>query len=289
MFRNSVYILSFLLIACHPKQPESSPMHGGGYSFSQEVTNKDFPFYPIIDSVPRRDSFIMATYWSRFYNSYKEPNLSLSPSKEYTARFVFSDSFLGYSAVVTLRGETLWVKQIVSGQAVPWSDENKLDSLEKAHLHLFDMYFPLDQYKGSPRRKKFLDSITKVHPELLDSKYYYQLYKKSLAIEEPFTYRKWRIPLSKSKAKEFIQQINDSGYWQMKPEVFNCIGVVTHPDFVSLEVATPQKYNYVSYMECDDDTSDFAKLCKVIMKYAKVEENREKWYEDFRKKVQATR
>ena len=287
MIRNPAYILLFFLIACHPKQPESSSLPEGGYLFSTELTNKDFPFNPIIDSVLSRDSFIMATYWSRFYKSYEEPNLSLSPSKQYTARFVFSDSFLGYSAVVTLSGDTLWVKQILSGQPVPWNDENKLDSLERVHFHLLGMYFPLDQYEGSPRRKLFVDSLTKVYTKLLDPSYYQQLWNKSLTIEEPFTYKKWSIPISKSKARELIQQINNSGYWQMKPEVSNCSGAVTHPDFVTLEVATPQKYNYVSYLECDGDTSKFAKLCEEIMKQAKVEENREKWYEDFKRKNQS--
>lgn len=288
MIRNPAYILLFILIACHPKKPESSSLPEGGYPFSTEVTNKDFPIYPIIDSVLSSDSFIMTTYWSHFYKSYEEPNLSLSPSKEYIARFVFADSFLGYSAVVTLSGDTLRIKQIVSGQAVPWTNENKLDSLERLHFHLLGIYFPLEQYEGSPGTKSFLDSMTKVYPELLDPKYYKQLYNKSLTIEEPFAYRKWNIPLTESKAKELIQQINNSGYWQMKPDVSNCRGAVTHADYVTLEVATPQKYNYVSYTECDGDNSEFAKLCKEIMKYGKVEENRENWYEDFRRKNQST-
>lgn len=288
MIRNPVYIFLFILIACHPKQQESISIPEGGYPFLTEVKNKDFPFYPIIDSVLSRDSFIMATYWRRFYNSYEEPNLSLSPSKEYIARFVFSDTFLGYSAVVTLSGDTLRVKQIVSGQSVPWNDENKLDSLERVHFHLLGIYFPLDKYEGSPRKNLFVDSLTKVYPKLLASSYYQQLWNKSLTIKEPFTYRKWNIPLSQSKVKELIQKINNSGYWQMKHDVSNCSGAVTHPNFVTLEVATSLKYNYVSYLECDGDNSEFAKLCQEIMKYAKIEENREKWYEDFRRKKQLT-
>jgi hypothetical protein len=185
-----------------------------------------------------------------------------------------------YAAILTIQEKKIIVKELETGFAMPYQDLEKLDSFEQKHFNLFQMYFPLNVIEVKSRTRKYLDSMISIYPQLSDAKYYRFLIDKTNSFgDEKYSYTVREIPLSKRKYKYFVELINHSGYWKMKPYIDDCPGVSTHPDCFSLEAATLDKYNYVYYVECgENDNSKLAHLFNEIKKISGLDENMNSWH-----------
>lgn len=278
----------FLLSACQNNKSTDIPIPEGGYDFPNTVRNKDtlLYFYPIKDILSTKDSFNLATYFEFLSKSFNEPNLSLTPAKKLVYRLIYQPDFSRYRAILTIQDRKMIIKELETGYAAPNMEREKLDSLEQKHLHLFEMYFPISKYEGKLWTRKYLDSMTKLYPKLVDVNYYRTLIIKGSTFgDEAFTYNEREIPLTNKKYNYFLNLINQSGYWNMKPIEHNCIGGSTHPNEYILEAATRNKYNFVHYLECSNDTSRFDKVIDELLKFSKVAEKEKEWHDKLLKTI----
>jgi hypothetical protein len=268
-----LFILTLLIQSCHADNEVAIQFPSGGYPYVKYVPKieQDFYFYPVKDVISRQDSLLAAFYQHHFYSAFDEPNLSLQPPTSPVFRLTFESSFLGYAAVLTLTQKEIIVKEKKTGYPTPYPNEGKLDSFEREHLHLLQMHYPISEYKDNPFRKKFLDSLATVYPQLHDPSYYLSLLNKAKVFDsKPFTYQKWTVPISKKTYKKLIDSINQSGYWNMNYMENRCIGEATHPDGFMLEAATSEKFQVVNYIECYK-ASSFQNTCKSLMKAGKLD------------------
>ena len=272
--------------ACSSNKADNTQFPIGGYEYPTQVDPKDqlLHFYPIKNLLSRSDSFVFAYYSTHLFQAFNETNLSLTPPERPIFRLVYGPGGTRYTAILLLQENKIIVKELQTGYAEPFANEEKLDSLEKKHYHLLRMYFPINEYQGTGWRKKYFDSITKQYPELLNVAYYKSLKDKANTFgDEKFTYRQREIPLSQTKYNYFVSKLNQSGYWKMKPLIRNCLGQSTHSSNITLEAATQKRYNFVSYMECLEDTSKFAQVYKELISYSKIDINERYWHEQLMK------
>lgn len=280
--------LLILLSACQNNKSTDIHIPEGGYDFPNTIRGKDslLYFYPIKDTIATRDSFNFAIYTEFLYKSFNERNLSLTPAKKLVYRLIYQPGFTRYTAILTVQDHKMIIKELETGYAVPYTEREKLDSLEQKHLHLLETYFPISKYEGNISTRKYLDSMTKRYPKLLDADYYRTLtIKGSTFGDEAFTYNEREIPLTNKKYNYFLNLINQSGYWNMKPIEHNCIGGSTHPNEYILEAATRNKYNFVHYLECSNDTSRFDKVIDELLKFSKVAEKEKEWHRELFKTI----
>lgn len=284
-----IIFIALLLSACSSDRTKNIQYPEGGYEYPRRVGEKDIShyFYPIKDILSTKDSFGFATYSETLFLSFNEPNISLKPSKNPFFRLIYFPGGTSYIALLTLQENTIIVKETLTGYALPYPEDEKLDSLEKEHYQLLERRYPINEYVGESWRKKYLDSLTNLYPQLLDANYYKGLINKMSTFgEEKFTYRTREINLTNEKYLYFVTKINQSGFWKMKPIVEKCIGAVTHSSAITLEAATPYKYNSVTYMDCENDTSSFGKVYKELLQYSKIYQNEKRWHDQQMKEIE---
>ncbi len=250
----------------------------GGYNYPNQAIEKERGFYcyPIKDSMSVIDSFSKG-YFGRFTApSFKEPNMSLKPMGEDIFRFCIRNAF-GSIIFIVLKQNEIIVK--TNGENYPYSnsfpdqDTLKLNDLERIHYNILGRWFPIqEKRKGrSLYKQRYLDSITKLYPELLSTTYYEQLIDKTLIErKEKFTYTEKKTSITKKEFTEWVILLNKSGYWQL-PIKTECDVAIADGQFYELEASTKEKYNYVSWISCPGDTSNFYKACDALIKLAKVE------------------
>lgn len=262
-----VFIPLFVIISCNDDQivyPE------GGYSYLKNISSDDTNFYflPIRKTISKRDSIYFLDFKYQ-YHGFNEPNLSTTPPKEDVVRFLYDGPDI--SAIITLTKNKITIKRNKSGYFHPAPDESHLDSIEKLHYDLLIDHYPLTEAKFSVWRKKYVDSLIKIYPELLFGAYYQKLIDKVFSIDQgPFEYSVEEIKISTAKFKYFANLINESGYWQL-PYLRECNGIMGNPGSFILETITKSKYKMIYSISCPGDTSKFTKACQELVKYAKMD------------------
>ena len=201
-------IITLLFFSCQTqtKYPE------GGFDYPKNVSNGDtnFYYYPIKDIEPRKDAFQDA-YTYLFYQPFDEPNLSIKPQSKETFRLTYSTAF-GKSVIIILTEDQILVKK-GSPNILYSEDTSGLTNIEKFHLNLLKRRFPIDTIGKNPFVKHYLDSLTKLYPQLLDPTYYHKLYDKTISRNsQKFTYPVTKINLTKQQYSSLVQQINSSGF-----------------------------------------------------------------------------
>lgn len=256
-----------VLIACNTgiKYPD------GGYDYPKHVADKDtnFYYYPIKDKEPRNDSFLDARSYT-FFRPFNEPNLSIKPQPIETFRLTYSTVF-GEAIIINLNKEGIIIKQ-GDPSGLYENNDSSLSAIEKFHLNILRKWFPLDDtiHNQKPYRRRYIDSLIKLYPRLLDVAYYKELSEKTYKIKEKkFVYPEHTISLTKDQYQSIIQQINASGYWSLPYEV-KC----DYPPYdgyrFTLEANTKRKYNVVTASACEDDTTSFTKACQKIIDMTKL-------------------
>jgi hypothetical protein len=280
-------ILVTLILSCKEGNLKAVDFPEGGYQYPVQIDSSDklTYIYPLKDLLPRKDSFSISYYFYFLFKSFNEPNLSITPTEQPVFRLIYQPGFSRYTAILTIQEDKIIVKELETGYAMPYKNEEQLDSLEKKHLWLFESFFPIDEYKGNKYRKLYLDSIINIYPQLLSVDYYKQLMMKASSFgSEAFTYKAREIPITKRKYRYFVNLINQSGYWKMKPLNKDCPGMTTHPSGYILEAATQRRYNYVSFISCTN-SSQLEEVCNELISYSKVAENERNWHKELQKKI----
>jgi hypothetical protein len=258
----------FLLFLCFCACRSQPSIPGGGYDYPTGLNPQDTNFYgyPIKDLLSKKDSF----YWyqhHKFYNALGEPNLSLKPLEHETYRFEYSTAFRDF-VVITLADNSLIVKEGNSSDFLI-NDTSMLTPIENKHLELLWLNYPIDPAQKNPYKKAYLDSMTRLYPQLLQSSYFNYLIQKSFRIsKDASSYTTTKIPLPKKTFDSLINAINTSGFWQMPYEI-ECDQDMADGHGFQLEANTRHKYQVVSVQGCPDDTSRFTKVCQRIIHYAR--------------------
>jgi hypothetical protein len=208
-------------------------------------------------------------YVYMFYEAFNEPNLSIRPQPKETFRFVYSDAF-GNAFIITFNKDSLTVKK--GNPSVLYDrDTTRLSTIENLHLRDLDRWFPFDTTGKTPYRKRYLDSMLKLYPQLHDPAYYHMIYEKSMiSTGEKFTPEVTKFPISKPQYDSLVTAINASGFWAM-PWSIDCESRSADGYGFHLEANTGTKYKVVETIDCPGDSSAFTKACQKIIDAAKMD------------------
>ena len=259
-------LLIIFLWSCNPsiQYPE------GGYNYPAMMSASDtnFYFYPIKDLISRRDSFIIS-YGHLFYQRFDEPNISLRPLPEETFRFTYEEVF-GNTVIITITPNRIIIKEGNPGDIFN-HDESRFTKTENTHLYLLKKRFPIDTTEGSSKLRKYLDSMIRLYPQLLDVAYYHSLYKRTIVNRNnKSAYSTTSLHLSNKQYYSLIHDINASGFWSL-PQKISCSPVTTDGYGFIMEANTKMKYNIVRTNGCPGDTTKFTKACQKIIELAKLD------------------
>lgn len=242
----------------------------GGYDYPKNVSDKDSSNYTLaIKNFESEESAFYHSYDYLFYRLFNEPNLSLQPMPNETFRLVYQHA-LGKTVIVTFNKDSLTIKE-GSPSILYRMDTTRLTALELSHYRLLARRFPLDDTTKNKMFRKYLDSMTKLYPQLLDAAYYHTLYDKIwVRNNEKFDYKFSKMVLQKGQFDSIVNEINMSGYWQLPLSIENDCDIADGASF-SLEANTKYKYQLVSSPDCPGDTTKFTKACQHIIELAKLD------------------
>ena len=259
------FFLVFVSVTCckaQTKYPE------GGFAYPEHIADSDtiWYHYPLKDNTSKRELFA-EKYEYLFYQPFNEPNLSLRPQPQEVFRFIYSGAF-GNSIIINLTENSIVIKK--GNPAFLYSeDTSHLSAIENLHLRILKRRFPLDDTTGkSFPVRKYLDSITKIYPQLLDPTYYHQLNEKvTVKSNDPFHYEETKIPITEKQYTSVVEHINTSGFWTM-PRHNTCEDPPTDGGGFELEANTKIRYQIVGKTDCPDDTTKFTKACQSFINLA---------------------
>jgi hypothetical protein len=283
MSRILMFAFALLVFSCKRKDKPEIQFPEGGYPYSKNLNAQQEQFYfdPVKAEISKKDSVLIASDCPQLFQAFDEPNISISPPANPIIRMIFFTGRLGYEAFVTMTEAEIIAKETKSGYAMTYSDETKLDSLERRHFYLLRKCFPFNEYDGDVRTKRYLDSLIRVFPKLNESAYYVKLRRRAKGVsKEPFSYRSWKVPISKEIYDSIVGLINKSGFWKLPYINYECDeGAMDGGDSYILEVATPKKYQVVNHAKCYHNSTPLDKACKALIKASKVDESFKR-YED---------
>lgn len=265
--RYILLLISFFITSCHehPQYPS------GGYPYPKNISPKDTIYY----SFQLRDSMKPLEKWRddysfMFYNVFNEPNLSIHPLPKETFRFLYGDAF-GNSVIIVFNKDSLTVKK--GNPTILYDkDTTRLSAIENIHLRILDRRFPIDTTGKKPWVKRYLDSMVKLYPQLLDPAYYHLLSDKSrISTGKKFTPEVTKFPITKQQYDSLVLVINTSGFWAM-PWNIDCESGMADGYGFHLEANTRTKYKIVETIGCPNDSSAFTKACQKIVEVAKMDQ-----------------
>jgi hypothetical protein len=246
----------------------------GGYKYVEYISKEDSSFWylPAKDSMPSDDSFEVAYYSPVVQKAFDEPNISLRPADIDIFRFYY-EGLDEEVIIITLTRNEIVIKKKLSG-GLFYNDRSQLTSQELFHLDLLNKNFPLHKKNPNPRKQRYLDSLVKIYPRLLDVKYYAWLSDKvSRKDTVPFSFSTKKYRITTAAFNNWVDTLNASGYWKY-PYDHKCEstrGTATHMAGYILESNTRQKYNVVRNHTCPCDTSAYVRACQQLVTLAGVE------------------
>ena len=241
-----------------------------GFDYPVTINDSDTNLYSyqLKDIASKRDAF-WRSYYYLFYRPFEEPNLSLKPQLKDTYRLTYSTAF-GHTIIITFNEDELIIKKGKIDQFYD-TDTTRLTSIENLHLDLLKRYYAIDTSNITFQRKKYLDSLVLLYPELTSSAYYHKLFDKSLKRNDTqFQYQKSRIDITIQQYELIVKQIDSSGYWTLPFEI-KCDDPPMDGHVYTLEVNTAKKYKTVQATGCPSDNGKFPKICQKIISLAKLD------------------
>jgi hypothetical protein len=241
----------------------------GGHRFSKHISKTDSSFWrlPVRDSLSTKDSFLIAYFGRKFYLAYDEPNISLAPWPTPVFRLLYSEA-LGDEYIITISPIEIVIKKRGSVPAEGRYDEMQLSETERLHYRILERSFPIQERKHKERRKKYLDSMVAVYPQLLDPQYYVQLLDKTKVYDTAaFKYSTIRKSISEKEFVRLAEAINASGFWKL-PYSYACSNVPMDGAGITLEGNAGNRYNIVNTPWCEDDNRAFIKACTQLVELA---------------------
>jgi hypothetical protein len=239
----------------------------GGYNYPATVNSKDsgFYYYPLKNSLSRKDSFLYGGE-RLFFQAFDEPNLSLQPLIKEEFRLVYS-CWGCKTYMIMLRADSLIIKSGYNSNAYIQTD-SLLTKIEKRRLNILRRWFPLDDKTRDAVKHHYLDSLLNLYPQLGDPAYYQYLENRSYVRDTQFTYEQTSRPVIKDSFNYFIRQINNAGFWKM-PFMVGCDAYPTDGgDGIILEANTKYKYQVTRVDLCADSIDAISKACQFLINYA---------------------
>ena len=259
-----ISLMAVFMVGCN----ESIKYPSGGYDYPKEVKGDDTNFYylPIRQILSRRDSF-RASQSYLFFRAVKEPNLSIKPMENETIRVEYSSAF-GDFIIISMTDNMLTIKKGDNSGGVYDEDTSRLSVIENNNLRFLNRYFPVDTTGRADWKKKYIDSMIKKFPELLDVDYYKRLLLKQNVLNTNFTFETTKRFVSTTTFRSLIKEFNESGFWSMSYEVEKECGDAPMDGVgFSIEINAKTKYQVVSYSDCYD-TTRFTKACQRLFNLA---------------------
>lgn len=241
----------------------------GGYNYPTTVTSKDsgFYYYPLKNSMTRKDSFLYGSE-CLFFQAFDEPNLSLRPFSKEEFRLTYS-CWNCKTYMIILKTDSLTIKSGYTSNAYIQTD-SLLTKTEKLHLNILRRWFPFDDKKISAGQQHYLDSLLSLYPQLHDPIYYHYLESRSYLPATHFTYEETTKPVIKDSFNYFIQQINNAGFWKM-PFLVGCDEYGTDGSIgIILEANTKYKYQVTRVDLCADSIDAITKACQRLINYVEL-------------------
>lgn len=257
-------IVAFFMYSCTTQinYPE------GGCDYPKYVSGSDSNifYYPLKDSFPRGKKFLIYNQ-SFFFGAFDEPNLSIKPLDKETFRLTWSSSF-GHTAIISINEDVVIIKKANVENAYE-RDTTTLSKTDSFLSYLLMKYYPIDSANPKYlRQKKYLDSLIKLYPQLVDQSYYAKFFERIPVKDQNFHYQLIKIPITKQQFKELAEKIKASGYWQL-PIQWGCSSGNADGAGYTLEANTSEKYQLVFSGPCTPPA--FEKICFNILELAKMD------------------
>ena len=267
LMRNFVTIIILLFFNCSPgnKYPP------GGFDYPSRIASEDtnLYYYPLKEVGAKQDAFLAAFIYLD-YELFDEPNLSIKAQPDETYRLTYSTGF-GETVIIRFTEKEMTIKK-----GNPWvtyaEDTSHLNNSENFHFKLMERWYPFDKAGRPASLSRYLDSLTKLYPVLLDPKYYRELRGKTIVkTGEKFSYTSRKVQLTKRQHDSIIQQITSSGFWNMDYKV-KCQNPTADGYGFTLEANTKTKYKIVIVEGCPRDKTAFTGACQKLIEFANLDD-----------------
>ena len=261
-----ISLISFL--GCQSGKHADIIFPEGGYAFAKTIKDSSFPFYPVKDLLNAHDSFYNFYYSTRIMEAFKEPNLSLEPSKQPIFRLFYLPS-AGPIYFITLAEHSIETKKSLN--YLMGVDDSILSETERMQKDYLDIFYPLQNNKviNNSRRRKKADSLLHVYPEMADPLYYKTLLDKyHPKPEKPFRYSETIKDISFDDYSMLVNDLNKSGYWKCPVYIPSCDAPPADGASFILEANDGRKYNYVSVGNCSKGYDAFLQACRNLILFA---------------------
>lgn len=253
------------LLSCHCQRiyPE------GGYPYPDDLTGKDTLSYryAIRDIESRQDSMFDACSYED-WESTDEPNLSLRPMPTDVFRLVYGESLDATLYIIRLTPTHMIVRiGTPTDYYLHLPDTNLLTPLDRTLVRILEYNFPVEDTTRHRHRRRYLDSMGGLYPQLFSRSYYVKVWNKEHPHSKPWwNFTSKSIALKPGEFQHFVSLINQSDYWQLP------IGGPPHEAAMdgcsySLEANTTDRYNFVQTGGIPD-TGSFAKACQALVDFA---------------------
>lgn len=262
------YLTILLLSICSCKANVDIALKGYSYPESLSPIDSDNFIFPLRDSLSRKDSLEYTEFYRMAFTEFTEPNLSIRPQLKPVYRMLYTSN-MDRSVVITMTENAIVVKEQTQGYGTPFIDKKKLSLTEEMHYELLFEYYPLQEV-SNVRRKKYLDSLVALYPQILEVSYYKSLLNKAMTYGEvPFAYKTEVIPISKETYSQLATAIDSSDFWDV-PYKYNCINTSPDGSDYLLEVNTPKRYKVVLTSFCSGYSRRFHKAWQKLSDYVKM-------------------
>jgi hypothetical protein len=230
-------------------------------------SDTDILAYQLKNVLTPYDSFIYVTYGMAYLKKFDEPNLSLRPLRSETFRF-FYDPWGGPAIDIRFDESEMTIKVRTKGIVAPILNKNKLDSLERIKLNFLEWNHFSKKEKFPLQRMKYYDSMTKIYPELLSTKYYKSLYDKAVDYDSlKFEYQEKKIKFTGKQYCDLIDSLNSTEFSKL-PWTVNYPAEVADGGGYSFEANTIYKYKMFVCYGLPIHTLKLTNFCRNLIELA---------------------
>lgn len=241
------------------------------YPDHKNRSDTDIFSYPIKDYLSLQDSLVHVNYGTAYFQKFNEPNFSLRFFGIETFRFYYHTNE-GYPINISFNNKEITIKTGKKGLVEQVLNYDKLDSLERKQLRFFERFTFANKENFSVERKKYYDSFTMIHPELLSTKFYRSLFNKAIDNDSlRFEYSTTIIKLTPKDYCQLIDSLDASDFWNLPwrinyPEGINDGGGYT------FEAHTKNKYKLVICYGMPINTLGLTHFCQYLVNAAALHE-----------------
>ena len=268
-----ITLCCFFFSFCHSRQPAPDchldmSAFKDVYDYPDTVVAADIPilFCQKRQELSRDDSLSQSLIGAKFFNRYKENNLSIGFSGEETFRFTAASSYNFSPVCIRFNRREMIVKICVEGEFDDRYDDSLLTEKEQYDLRFMERIVWVNNYGCRLWKKKYFDSMITADPRLLSADYLLQLYRKRL-VDTTCVISTKKIPLTEKQYCSLLKELKATDFgelpWQIKAKY-----PPTHDSYLILEAHTANKFKYMVCSTSADPLPDVREFCLKLVKMA---------------------